>query len=57
MLIIITTIHPSTAVDIPKTLSIPPIIGPTRKPSQNIAPMSPIFFVLFSGVEISEIYA
>jgi hypothetical protein len=35
----------------------PPIAGPMRNAIPKAAPIYPIFFVLFSGLEISEIYA
>lgn len=41
---------------IPKKVArTPPSAGPTRNAVPKAAPMSPIFFALFSGVDISDI--
>ena len=42
---------------VPKSANSPPIPGPKTNPIPKAAPIIPKFFALFSGVEISAIYA
>ena len=49
--------HPKITYSIPHLERSHQIAGPTRNASPNAAPMSPIFFVFVSFVEISDMYA
>lgn len=57
-LMVMITIETMRIPSMPASCAIvPPMAGPTRKAVQKAAPMSPIFLVFSSGLEMSEIYA
>ena len=55
--ILIAMIQPNITYSIPHLERSPPIAGPMRKANPNAAPIIPMFFVLDSRVDISDIYA